>query len=302
MTVVGTRRSPAHTHRPTFVGLGAQKCASTWLHHVLAAHPQVSVPETKEIDFFSYHFDRGYQWYEHCFGGATPASRAFGEVSPSYFHEPAVPARVVRYLPEARLLLTLREPVERALSNHRHEVRAGHVTGDLSFETGLANNPMYVEQGLYATHLRQWLRHFERNRIHVVLIEDIATDPLAVAQAVYRFLGVEESFVPPDLMRRYNRSYVARSRALTSVKDVAYGATRLPGLRWAWQTAADLGLRSLYRGVNHRPSQTAIPAPRPETLTHLAELFAPEVRDLEQLLGRSLEHWLGRRPPIEAAA
>src|SRR5450432_1780443 len=70
--------------RPTYVGIGAQKCASTWLHSILAEHPEVAVPEVKEVDFFSYRYDYGYQWYERCFRSSKPA-RARGEISPSYF-------------------------------------------------------------------------------------------------------------------------------------------------------------------------------------------------------------------------
>src|SRR3954453_17151561 len=171
--------SATHT-RPTYVGIGAQKCASTWLHRILAEHPEIAVPADKEMDFFSYRYDHGNQWYERCFA-VEGTARVRGEISPSYFCEPAVPERVARYMPDAKILLSLRDPVERALSNHRHEVREGHLTGsDLSFETGLANNPMYVEQGLYATHLKSWLRHFAQADILVVLMEDIETDPLAI--------------------------------------------------------------------------------------------------------------------------
>ncbi len=281
-----------HPARPTYVGIGAQKCASTWLHWILAEHPQVAVPAVKEVDFFSYHYDHGYQWYERHFAAAG-AARARGEISPSYFCEPTVPARVARYLPEARILLSLRDPVERALSNHRHEVREGHLTGsDLSFETGLSNNPMYVEQGLYATHLRNWLRHFPSERILVLLMEDVEADPRAVSRIVYRFLGVDESYVPGGLTNRYNRSFATRSSALGGVKDAFYGATRRPGLRWLWDAAAGSGLRSLYRGINDVPSSAVIPEPRDETLPQLRELFAPEVRELETMIGRSLATWL----------
>jgi hypothetical protein len=290
------------TARPNYVGIGAQKCASTWLHRILESHPQVSAPNVKELDFFSYRFDHGYQWYERWFAHAAAGTRARGEVSPSYFHEPAVPARVAQYAPDARILLTLRDPVERALSNHRHEVRMGHLSGDLTFEAGLANNPMYVEQGLYATHLRRWLGHFPAEQLHVVLVDDLLRDPLAVSRAVYRFLGIDEEFVPPGLVERYNKSFVARSRVLAGVKDAAYGATRWPGLRWAWNAATGLGLRSLYRGVNQLPSQEVIPLPQPETIERLRDRFAPEVQELEQLLGRPLPGWLGRVRPVEAAA
>jgi hypothetical protein len=288
--------------RPTFLGIGAQKCASTWLHRILAAHPQVTVPTQKEVDFFSYRYDRGYQWYERQIGELVAAAPARGEISPSYFHEPAVPARVARYVPDARILVSLRDPVERALSNHRHEVRAAQITGDVSFEAGLANNPMYLEQGLYATHLRRWLRHFPRERVLVLLAEDVARDPLGASREVFRFLGIDEQLTLGEVRERYNASYVPRSRGLGRVKDALYGATRLPATRWAWDVAAGLGLRSLYRRVNHAPVAAVLPPPRPETLAALRARFEPEVRDLEVLLGRPLQGWLQRPAAVREAA
>lgn len=280
------------SNRPSFVGIGAQKCASTWLHRILAAHPDVIVPGAKEVDFFSYRYDHGYQWYERCFAAHRTAN-ARGEISPSYFAEASVPERVARYVPQAKILLSLRDPVERALSNHRHEVRVGHLTGaDLRFETGLRNNPMYVEQGRYATHLRNWLRHFDRASILVVLMEDIEAGPHAVCENVYRFLGIDERFVPPGLGSRYNPSFATRWSPLTTMKDAVYGATRFPGLRWLWDAAARGGLRSIYRDVNVLPSSAVIPPPAAETLLQLRAQFAPEVRELETMIGRSLSTWL----------
>jgi hypothetical protein len=301
---MSSRVAPTRGTRPTYVGIGAQKCASTWLHRVLAEHPQVAVPAVKEVDFFSWHYDHGFQWYERCFAGVDPAARARGEISPSYFSEPAVPARLARYAPDVKILLSLRDPVQRALSNHRHEVREGHFTGpDFSFEAGLANNPMYLEQGLYATHLRRWLRHFPQEQVLVVLTEDVEADPAEVCRAVYRFLGVDDGYVPAGLRERFNRSFASRSRWLTEVKDAVYASTRVPGLRWAWETAAGLGLRSVYRGINEVSSDDLIPPPRAETIAQLRHRFEPELRELEVLLGRSLEGWrTDRTTPVKAVA
>ena len=117
-----------------FLVIGAQKCASTWIYDILRDHRQVLLSERKELDFFSYHYERGFQWYERQFGPPN-GWLAVGEISPSYFHEPAVPARLGEYLPEAKIIVSLRDPVERALSHHRHAVRVGDVVGDdLSFE------------------------------------------------------------------------------------------------------------------------------------------------------------------------
>lgn len=278
--------------RPTYVGIGAQKCASTWLHRILEEHPEVGVPEEKEINFFSFHYDHGFEWYERHFAGAE-AARAKGEISPSYFCEPSVPERLARYSPDAKILLSLREPVERALSNHRHEVRTGHLTGpDLSFERGLRNNPMYIEQGLYATHLGNWLRHFPMTQIFVLLMEDVETDPVAVSQAVYRFVGVNADYQPVGLLNRYNRSFATRSPILTRAKNAVYGATRAPGLRWLWDAASGSGLGKLYRGINEVPSNVVIPPAREETIRHLKQRFEPEIRALETMIGRSLSVWL----------
>lgn len=282
--------------KPDFIGIGAQKCASTWLHRVLAEHPEVAVSEVKELDFFSYHFDCGYQWYEAQFPEAGGA-RLIGEFSPSYFHDAAAPERVHAYAPDVKLLLTLRDPVERALSNHRHEVRVGHLRGpDLSLETGLANNPMYVEQGRYASHLQRWLEWFPREQIFVALMDDIRNDPRVVAAQVFQFLGVDPAFVPDGLTTQYNRSFATRSRALTRVKDGVYALSQQPPLRWTWRAARSLGLQRLYRQVNVVNSEQVIPEPEAATLEALRAGFADDVARLEELLGRNLDHWKPASP------
>lgn len=277
--------------KPTYVGIGAQKCASTWLHRILAAHPAVCVPATKEVDFFSFNFERGYEWYEYQFAGCRTAMAA-GEISPSYFCDPLVPPRVHAYAPDIRIILSLRDPVQRALSNHRHEVRVGHIQGsDFSFETALASNPLYIEQGLYATHLRRWLQYFPLEQILIVLMEDVERAPAEVARAVYEFVGVDPAFQPDGLTTRFNPSYANRSARLRAIKDSLYEYTRAPALNWLWELGAAAGLKRIYRSLNQVASEKRIPAPSPELLADLRGRFEPEVVELEKILGRSLQSW-----------
>lgn len=276
----------------TFLGIGAQKCASSWLYDILADHPEVVVSPTKELDFFSYHYENGLHWYGHQFEH-RPGARAAGEISPSYLHEPAVPVRVQRHLPDARIFVSLRDPVERALSQHRHLARLGLLPrDDLSFEAALATNPTYIEQGLYHHHLSRWLAHFERRQLHVVLMEDIRADRRAVARSLFEFLGVNASHVPAALSANSNASYLPRSwwleRTVGAVRKGLDGA----GIGQAWRVLGDLGLRRLYRTANRRPPSDVIPDPRPETLKDLRQSFAPDVALLCELLQRDLKHWL----------
>ncbi len=278
--------------KPTFIGIGAQKCASTWLYGMLQEHPDVGVGMEKEVDFFSYHFDHGYEWYERQFSECG-TKKAIGEISPSYFCEAGVPERLYNYQPNAKILVSFRDPVKRALSNHRHEVRVGHFTRDgLQFESGLKNNPMYREQGRYATHLKRWLEFFPAEQIMIVLMDDIEKDPLAVAREVYRFLEIDDDYQPEHLTKRFNPSYANRSRLLLSIKDALYKLTRLPGFGWLWKLGSVFGLKALYRGVNRVSSEQAIPKPSKETLEALRKEFEPEIKELSRMINRPLDSWL----------
>lgn len=277
--------------KPTFIGIGAQKCASTWLYRILGEHPDVAVSVVKEVDFFSFHFDHGYQWYEQHFAQVT-GKRMVGEFSPSYFCDEDTPARIKQYLPHAKLIVSFRDPVERALSNHKHEVRVGHYTGpDFSFEAGLRNNPMYIEQGRYATHLKRWLEHFPHEQILVVFQEEVEDRPLEVAREVYRFLGVDAGYTPIGLRERYNLGFGVKRQWLAHVKDKLYHVTRIPALRWLWRVAASMGLKDWYRFANTVKSEQALPPVNAELKARLRGIFATETIELEQLLGRSLASW-----------
>ncbi len=277
--------------KPNFIGIGAQKCASSWLYDILADHPQAAVSATKELDFFSYRYEQGYAWYERQFPD-KPGAKAIGEISPSYFNEASVPERARLFAPEARILLSLRDPVERALSQHRHLVRIGYVDGpDYSFETALANNPSYVEQGRYAVHLGRWLSCFPPERIHVVLMDDIKRDAEATARGVYAFLGIDADHRSAALHERSNPSYVVRhpglGRTIDNLRDLADRA----GLGPVWRGVGRMGAQRLYRRLNRKPSEAVIPAPRPETLERLRQTFRDDVQALESLLGRVLPTW-----------
>lgn len=279
--------------RVQFVGIGAQKCASTWLHDVLAQHPEVCLPaQKKEVDYFSYHFDFGYQWYERHFACAGSA-RITGEISPSYLHGPGVPERVARYNPDMRVILIARDPIARAYSNHKHEVRVGHLQGDdLSFETGLRNNPAYVEQGLYGRHLKRWLAVLPQQHMYVARFEDVVYDPVSVLQAVCGFLGIGPMPAEARLRDKSNESYLVRHGTFEVAKNALRSTVRALGLGRAWQQLGDSGLRARYRRLNRVAPESSIGAPAPETIAELRTLFQPDVEEFRKMTGLVLDDWL----------
>lgn len=274
-----------------FIGIGAQKCASTWIHRVLSDHPEAAAYPGKEIDFFSTYYDRGYQWYERQLGEIGRV-KAVGEISTSYFANADVPARVARYNPEMRIVLSLRDPVERAYSNHLHEVRLEHFTGQhLDFESGLANNPMYLDQSRYAKHLVRWLDVFPCDQLLVLFQEDIRDQPQAQARKLYRFLGLAEDHQSWYLDKKINESRSVKNVGVDSITKRVGRIGRAMGGAWMVDLVARSSFVRNLRRANQTDLRQVIPPMKEETRALLLAALEDDMRELVQQLGRESLPW-----------
>jgi hypothetical protein len=276
------------------IGIGAQKCASTWLYGVLEQMPDVCISAEKEVDFFNAYFDRGYEWYERHFA-ARPGARHRGEISPNYFIDFDAPARIAAYNPAAHLLVTLRDPVARAFSSHLHEVRKGHVSGDnLRFETALENNPLYLEQGFYARHLERWLAYFPRAQIHVFFQETISADP--AGEALRLAHGLDLLPIENLLARRENESVVYRNPLLGETLWKVSRFARRNGLGRAVEIAKSAPMIRSLRNANRKAVKDTVPPMLPETEARLTEFYVEDVSELAALIGTT-PPWPRFAPP-----
>jgi Sulfotransferase domain len=207
---------------PEFVIIGTQRGGTTSLYQYLVDHPDVSgALLTKEVHYFDTNFGRGVGWYRAFFPTRAARERhrrrtgnalVCGEASPYYLFHPLVPERAHALLPDARLIVMLRDPVERAFSHHRHEVELGYE--QLSFEEALDREPerlagevermradpgyvsfehqhhSYAARGHYAAQLEAWMRLYERDQLCVVISEEFFADPGPVLRRVQEFVGV----------------------------------------------------------------------------------------------------------------
>lgn len=295
-----TDRSLLNGRKPTFLGVGAQKCASTWVHRILDAHPDVCVSDPKELDFFSNHFDRGFAWYERFFKDGAAAA---GETSPSYFYNEAALERASAYNPDFKILVCLRDPVERMYSNHLHEVRKRHIAGEeIVFERAMAKNPMYFYQSLYASHLRKWMSAFGARNVLVLMQEEIADDPRGQAARVCAFLGVDGAFDSEFFERRANENVAYKNPAVGAVYGAIGEAARAVGMggaiRWAKRTE---GVSAIWTAAKENLRER-VPPMRPETVEALRAAFAEEMSDLARLLGARALPWPTWRAFSERAA
>lgn len=276
---------------PDFIGLGAQRSGTSWIYACLYEHPQVYAP-VKELHFFSRvrNWSKGYEWYESIFGKCPPTVKA-GEFSTSYLFDPFTPERIHGRYPNVKLILSLRNPVDRAYSNYMNDIMSGAVDPKTSFEEALPSHPEYLEQGYYAKFLGGYLRYFQRSQLLILICEDSRKDPRSFIQSIYRFIGVDQDFVPSMLFRQVNVGRVPRSPKLERLMGRASESLRATRLRNVWWLAKKAGIGAWLRSLNtHTVAQRAS---RLETSPrgHLLSLFEDDIRALEQVAGRELREW-----------
>ena len=258
---------------------GTSKAGSTWLFNVLASHPDVFLASSKGLYYFDAHFDRGEDWYLGHFDGSED-SLSRGEISHSYLSSPEAPERIARLNPDVRLLVCLREPVDRAFSDYLDLRKNQQDEG--SFEDALDHHPRLLDRGWYARHLRRYLEVFPREQLLVQLFDDLKADPQRYADEVFDFLGVPPLELPPSELRSRMPAGVPRSRtAATAAKTASQTIKRL-GLR---RLRSRVKRSAKVRQVLYRPYADDRPTPDADTLARLRKGFADEVADLDALLG-----------------
>lgn len=237
---------------PSFLIIGAQRSGTTSLYKYLVRHPLVgSVLLGKGVHYFDVNYDRGLGWYRAHFPTRLTARLASarhggemitGEGSPYYVFHPLAPERIVRTLPDAKLILLLRDPVARALSHYEHEVARGFE--ELSFEEALDREEerlageaerilqdpschsfehqhhSYAARGMYADQVERWFELVAGERLLVLQAERFFADPGAGLAEVLQFLDLPPwslSSFPAHNAREYDAMRPETRRRLAGV-------------------------------------------------------------------------------------
>src|SRR5436190_14197633 len=197
---------------PTFLVVGAKRAGTSSLYQYLIRHPDVrTCASGKGMHYFDVGYERGWQWYRSSFpligrGGIS------GEASPYYMFHPLAPARIAAAIPEARLIVVLRNPVDRAWSHYHNERRLGaeplsfeeaigceaerlagqaeQMVADPGFQSFAWRHHSYLARGRYAEQLDRLYELFPPDQVLVIQSESLRADPNRALEALWRFLGL----------------------------------------------------------------------------------------------------------------
>ncbi len=246
---------------PSFIVIGAQRAGTSSLYRYLSAHPGVRRPLRKEVDFFSVDHGRGTAWYRSHFPLRIPACVTF-EATPQYFVHPLAPARVRELLPDIKLIIAVRDPVDRALSHYRLMRQIGVERLDLARAIDserdrvrpdldrLRADPAhratdflrfsYVMRSRYGEQLARWREHFPAASFHILDFDAFRTDPTVEWTALLDFVGLEQ-WCPPDFTNWSTQTNAGgaedsaiRSRIAAALGDDPCRFSELSGRSFDW--------------------------------------------------------------------
>lgn len=276
----------------TFLMIGTQKAGTTWLSERLHEHEDAFVPDVKEAQFFNVNanYRKGFAWYASLFEEAS-GHRAVGECTPDYLwahcneveraHKAVsfnVAERVYSAFPDIRIVITLRDPVARAVSAYHHFTNRGWIAPwrplrDAAGEYGIAS------RGIYHLQLKPWFRLYPASRRKIFIYEeDIRPDDRKprTAKELFRFLGLP---VPARMDTLYKRVNARRGNALAWLNQVPLLRERYRGQQLA---------RWIDRMTPKLVQSWLEPKIHPADIDALREMYEPHNRKLEDLLGRKL--------------
>ncbi|UFN46295.1 sulfotransferase family protein [Nocardioides okcheonensis] len=271
---------------PNFLYVGPDKAGSSWLHETLIKHPDVYLTPSKDLYFFDRYYDRGMGWYAAQFKDARD-EKVVGEVCQDYLFHPEAAKRIHHELGDVSVMVSLRDPVDRAWSSYLYMRK--HGIGPDTFAEALRSCPELLDHGRYATGLDRFLDLFPRERVHVALFDDLEADPQRFLDDVTAMLGVARQ--PLDDKEREARLPAAKARSVHLASAVRKGADWVrehDGARLVGAVKrSPLVHRVLYRPID----RAAVRPDHSDVLTVRRELDS-EVTALESTFGLHLrESW-----------
>ena len=267
---------------PNFLCIGAQRAGTTRLHSCLTEHPELLLPQKKEVHFFDRQYEKGLEWYVQHFKDAD--NQIIGEITPSYNHAPNALKRIQNDLPDVKLIYILREPVSRTYS--QYQLYKQSTFKGKTFKQVIEEEKSVIEFSLQGKHLEEVLSLFDKKQVLILFYDDISNTPKIVLQKVFQFLNVDSTFVPSFLNKRVNRVVLPQAQNMLKKMKLAWLITLVKKSPFAESIKTHL----------HRTPKSEL---TPKIELYLRNKFLSDIKLIEDQLDIQLDRWKNNKPLIK---
>lgn len=289
---------------PNFLIVGVQKAGTTSIYNYLQEHPQVYMSRVKETNFLEKDWENlppdqqnkngilTLEKYAELFADVKDEI-AIGEASPNYlFHYESSAARIKQYLPKAKLIVVLRNPIERAYSDHLMHLRDAIGYRSLSEQIKHSSYKSFIlRKGFYYIPLKYYFEQFGQEQIRVFFYDDLCENPQNFMQEMYQYLGVNDTFTP-NTARKAQVAKIPKNKTLNNLlqrKNILRN-TAAKIMKTVMAVEARQKLRDRLINLNSQ-AKKALPLSTEER-QQLIELYREDVLNLQDLLEKDLSLWL----------
>ncbi|HCX23590.1 MAG: sulfotransferase [Flammeovirgaceae bacterium] len=301
---------------PNFMIIGAGKSGTTALYEYLAEHPDVYMSPVKETNFFALEGEMmvdpkddpeqmfHYPWsvtnwedYVKLFDGVE-TEKAIGEVSPMYLYSEEAAFRIKERFPDMKLIVILRNPVDRLYSRFMHLARENRKPTS-RFEDALDRETIWwrrndlVKEGFYHNHLQKYYDLFDKDQIKVILYDDFKSDPLKEVQNIYEFIGVN-GWHEPDFNTEYNVSGLIKNPVIDKLIGQKSVIKELAAMVNPRLKDAIISNQQLKKWINQLRKKNLMKVPIPNNIRNamIESVYGSDIQQLQHLINRDLSNWL----------
>lgn len=286
--------------KPNFFLAGWPKTGSTWLYHCFKEHPDIFVPERDTVHFFSVNYFRGYDWYYPFFKKAGN-EKVIADLTPNYVLELNSAKRIYEFNSDAKILFTLRNPVDRAFSQYWHQKKKGQIL--FNFEDTLHYNSLgnfemfmiWLRTGFFPEFLKPYFNIFPSSQLKVMFYDDLQTNSKEFLKEVFEFAGVNTTFVPSVMDNKINTGEKVKSQHKSNINssDINQNTSMQSKLKkkvkkLLFEDNAKNNNKTFDNGSEKTEYEQGID---PEFRKELIELYKPHIIELEEFLQVDLSKW-----------
>ena len=261
--------------------VGPAKTGTTWLFEYAKLHPELlTSTKDKEIQFFNKYFTRGIDWYQSYFDQESNLLKC--DFSPSYFASELGRFRLKKNFPEAKIIITLRNPIKRTISHYKHFLKLGLIN-ETNPRIALGKNTTFMANSFYTKYLSDWIEDFGVENVLILPIEEMQENPEDYLRRLCSFLKIGFFETPELTNKKINEQSIPRSRILAFLASRVRRFTKDHQVPWLTNLAKGLGMKKfIYSGGKSDISISK------EVIEELDQVYESEIQKLEEYISPTI--------------